>query len=105
MANNAYHKKAQEKFKSLTSETKAFTACFEDENANILSQITEWRSVLKLFCVLFNQGNIYGIFKNIMIRLVTLFNRQGKIRLQKWYESNSDKGQFKICIFLNNYFV
>ena len=60
---------------------------------------TLWhRMILKLFCVLFNQGNIYGIFKNIMIRLVTLFNRQGKIRLQKWYESNSYKGQFKIYL-------
>ena len=34
-----------------------------------------------------------------MIRLVTLFNRQGKMRLQKWYESNSDKGQFKKYFF------
>ena len=47
---NFKNKEAQKKFKILTSETKAFTACFDNPNKDILTQIEEWRKVLKMFC-------------------------------------------------------
>ena len=47
---NFRNKKAQKKFKMLTTGTSAFTDCFENSNESILTQITEWRKILKMFC-------------------------------------------------------
>ena len=47
---NFKNKEAREKFKVLTTETKAFTSCFEGFNEDVLTQITEWREVLKKYC-------------------------------------------------------
>ena len=46
---NFKEEEAQAKFKSLTSDTKDFTNCFEDETP-LLEQIDKWRQVLKTYC-------------------------------------------------------
>ena len=46
---NFKEEEAQVKFKSLTSETKDFTNCFED-GIPLLKQINKWRQVLKTYC-------------------------------------------------------
>ena len=47
---NFKNKKSQLKFKTLTSGTKDFTNCFENDDASFLIQIENWRRVLKSYC-------------------------------------------------------
>ena len=47
---NFKNRKSQLKFKTLTSETKDFTDCFENDDTSVLIQIENWRRVLKLYC-------------------------------------------------------
>ena len=37
-------------FKILTSETKDFTNCFQNNNLSALKQVENWRRVLKTYC-------------------------------------------------------
>jgi hypothetical protein len=46
---NFKEEEAQAKFKNLTSDTKYFTNCFDDD-APLLKQISKWRQVLKTYC-------------------------------------------------------
>ena len=46
---NFKNKDCQAQFKTLTSETKAFTNCFQN-SLSPLEQVENWRKVLKLFC-------------------------------------------------------
>ena len=46
---NFRDKKAQERFKSKTSETEEFPKCFEN-NLPVLKQVDSWRKVLKNYC-------------------------------------------------------
>ena len=47
---NFKNKECQTKFKILTSETKEFTNCFQNNNLSALKQVEKWRRVLKTYC-------------------------------------------------------
>ena len=68
---NFKNREAQKKFKTLTTQTEAFTSCFENPNTDILSQIMQWRKVLKHFCL--------KAFKKIRIKEKTLKPVDAKI--------------------------
>ena len=47
---NFKNEECQNKFKILTSQTKDFTNCFQNNNLSALEQVEKWRNVLKTYC-------------------------------------------------------
>ena len=89
---NFKDKKSQSEFKKITTETKEFTRCFEN-NFSILQQIELWRTVLQRFCSrVFKKIRITKTkrLKPINQEMTRLINKRNElVKIKQKYENES----------------